>query len=108
MARVSPGIAGRIQKVRISRRAVTLTRRGVAAVALTCPRDEVSGPCQGRLRLRTIRRLERPRSAVAKRIRLGSKRFRIPAGRTPKRYKITARCGGGTFGVVRTLRVLAP
>jgi hypothetical protein len=37
-----------------------------------------------------------------------SKRTRIPAGRTPKKYKITARCGGGTFGVVRTLRVLAP
>jgi len=70
--------------LRISRRAVTLTRRGVAAVALTCPGDEVSGPCQGRLRLRTIRRFERPRGAVAKRIRLGSKRFRIPAGRTRK------------------------
>jgi hypothetical protein len=37
-----------------------------------------------------------------------SKRTRIPAGRTPKKYKITARCGGGTFGVVRKLRVLAP
>jgi hypothetical protein len=37
-----------------------------------------------------------------------SKRTRIPLARTPKRYKITARCGGGTFGVVRKLRVLAP
>jgi hypothetical protein len=37
-----------------------------------------------------------------------SKRTRIPASRTPKKYKITARCGGGTFGVVRKLRVLAP
>ena len=37
-----------------------------------------------------------------------SKRTRIPAKRTPKTYKITARCGGGNFGVVRKLRVLAP
>ena len=37
-----------------------------------------------------------------------SKRTRIPTARTPKKYKITARCGGGTFGVVRKLRVLAP
>jgi hypothetical protein len=58
--------------------------RGVAAVALTCPGDEVSGPCQGRLTLRTVRRLERPGSAVARRIRLGSRRFSIPAGRTAK------------------------
>jgi PKD domain len=70
--------------LRISRRAVRLTRRGVAAVALRCPADEVSGPCQGRLTLRTVRKLERPRSAVAKRIRLGSRRFSIPAGRRVK------------------------
>lgn len=70
--------------LRISRRAVTLTRRGVAPVVLTCPGDEVSGPCQGRLTLRTVRKLERPGSAVAKRIRLGSRRFSIPAGRTAK------------------------
>jgi hypothetical protein len=70
--------------LRISRRAVTLTRRGVARVALACPGDEVSGPCQGRLTLRTVRKFERPGSAVAKRIRLGSRRFSIPAGRTVK------------------------
>jgi hypothetical protein len=70
--------------LRISRRAVTLTRRGVAAVALTCPGDEVSGPCQGRLTLRTVRKLERPGRARAKRIRLGSRRFSIGAGRTVK------------------------
>jgi hypothetical protein len=70
--------------LRISRRLVTLTRKGVARVALTCPGDEVSGPCQGRLTLRTVRRLERPGGAVAKRIRLGSRRFSIQAGRTVK------------------------
>ena len=70
--------------LRISRHVVTLTRRGVARVALTCPGDEVSGPCQGRLTLRTVRRFERPGSGARKRIRLGSRRFSIPAGRTVK------------------------
>jgi hypothetical protein len=36
-----------------------------------------------------------------------SVRVRIPAGRTPARYSIGARCGGGSFGVERTLTVLA-
>jgi hypothetical protein len=33
---------------------------------------------------------------------------RIPRGRRPGSYTITARCGGGNFGISRTLRVLAP
>jgi hypothetical protein len=33
---------------------------------------------------------------------------RIPKSKTPKRYRISARCGGGNFGVSRRLRVLAP
>jgi hypothetical protein len=33
---------------------------------------------------------------------------RIPTGRAPARYSIGARCGGGNFGVERTLTVLAP
>jgi hypothetical protein len=37
-----------------------------------------------------------------------SVRVRIPANRTPKRYRISARCGGGNFGILRKLRVLAP
>jgi hypothetical protein len=36
------------------------------------------------------------------------KRTRIPRSRTPKKYAITARCGGGNFGVTRKLKVLAP
>ena len=36
-----------------------------------------------------------------------SVRTRIPRQRTPARYRITGRCGGGNFGVVRRLRVLA-
>jgi hypothetical protein len=35
-------------------------------------------------------------------------RTRIPRKRKPRRYTVTARCGGGNFGVVRRLRVLAP
>ena len=37
-----------------------------------------------------------------------SVRVRIPAGRAPARYTIGARCGGGNFGVERTLTVLDP
>ena len=37
-----------------------------------------------------------------------SKRVRIPEGKTPKRYRISARCGGGNLGVSRRIRVLAP
>jgi hypothetical protein len=35
-------------------------------------------------------------------------RTRIPRKRKPAKYRITARCGGGNFGVVRRLRVLPP
>ena len=91
--------------LRISRRAVRLTRRGVAAVALRCPVDEVSGPCQGRLTLRTVRKLERPRSAVAKRIRLGSRRFSIPAGRTVKVRVKLSKANRRLVTALRRLRV---
>jgi hypothetical protein len=91
--------------LRISRRAVRLTRRGVAAVALRCPVDEVSGPCQGRLTLRTVRKLERPRSAVAKRIRLGSRRFSIPAGRTAKVRVKLSKANRRLVTALRRLRV---
>jgi hypothetical protein len=37
-----------------------------------------------------------------------SKRARIPKAKAPKKYAITARCGGGNFGVTRKLKVLAP
>ena len=33
---------------------------------------------------------------------------KIPRTRAPKRYTVTARCGGGNLGIVRHLRVLAP
>jgi hypothetical protein len=37
-----------------------------------------------------------------------SVRVRIPSTRKPGRYAISARCGGGNFGVSRRLTVLAP
>ena len=37
-----------------------------------------------------------------------SRRVRIPRTKAPKRYRISARCGGGNLGVSRRLRVLAP
>jgi hypothetical protein len=36
-----------------------------------------------------------------------SVRTRIPARRTPRRYRISGRCGGGNLGVTARLRVLA-
>jgi hypothetical protein len=93
--------------LKISRRAVRLTRTGVAAVALRCPVDEVSGPCQGRLTLRTVRKLEHPRSEVAKRIRLGSRRFSIPAGRTVKVRVKLSKANRRLVTALRRLRVSA-
>src|SRR5919202_5614326 len=49
--------------------------------------------------------------AVFARVRPGgdfSRRVRIPRSKAPKRYTISARCGGGNFGITRKLRVLAP
>src|SRR4051794_3757372 len=37
-----------------------------------------------------------------------SKRVRIPSGKAPGHYRVTARCGGGNLGITRRLRVLAP
>ena len=37
-----------------------------------------------------------------------SRRTRIPRGRRPGLYRITARCGGGNLGVSARLRVLPP
>jgi hypothetical protein len=39
---------------------------------------------------------------------LFSRRIRIPESKKPKRYTISARCGGGNLGITRKLRVLAP
>ena len=48
--------------------------------------------------------------AVRARVRSGGTfrvTTRIPAGKKPGRYGITARCGGGNLGVIAYLRVLA-
>jgi hypothetical protein len=48
--------------------------------------------------------------AVFARVRAGGTfrvQTRIPARRTPGRYGITARCGGGNLGVIAHLRVIA-
>lgn len=89
--------------LRISKRAVTLTRKGVARVALTCPETEVSGPCQGKLTLTSARKLERAGHARARKIKLGSARFRIAAGRKAK-VKIKLSKANRTL-VVRLRRV---
>jgi PKD domain len=94
-------------RLRISSRAVTLTRKGVARVALTCPRQEFSGPCEGRLTLTTLRKLERPGGARARRIKLGSGRFSIRAGRTAKVRVRLSRANRRLVGALGRVRVRA-
>ncbi|MGH8937744.1 MAG: S8 family serine peptidase, partial [Actinomycetes bacterium] len=65
--------------MRISNRAVTI-RNGRARVALTCPATEISGPCEGSLRLKTARKLAS--GGKKRRVSLGSQAFRVAAGRT--------------------------
>jgi hypothetical protein len=62
---------------------VRLTKRGVAAVRLTCPATELSGPCDGTLVLRTANKLLAP-AAKRKRLRLGRTAFSIAAGKSRK------------------------
>ena len=49
--------------------------------------------------------------AVFATVRTGDRysvRTRIPRGRHPGRYAVSARCGGGNFGITAHLRILAP
>jgi hypothetical protein len=64
--------------------AVKLTRNGVARIPLTCPATETSGPCQGKLTLTTQRKVRATRRAKAKKVKLGSVSFSVPAGSTTK------------------------
>lgn len=48
--------------------------------------------------------------AVFARVRANGRygvRTKIPATKPPGRYRVTARCGGGNFGIVKRLRVRA-
>jgi hypothetical protein len=65
--------------VDISRRTRRLTRRGVVRVRLRCPSGEPAGCLAGRLRLKSAKRVQ---VAVRRIVRLGSKRFSIPSGRS--------------------------
>jgi PKD repeat protein len=79
-----PGVIDGSVALSIGRAALKLTRKGVAAVRVTCPAAEASGPCTGTLTLTTDKKVRRSRRAKAKKEKLGSKRFSIPAGRTVK------------------------
>jgi Ca2+-binding RTX toxin-like protein len=68
--------------LRISRRTVRITRKGIVAVLLACPRDEIR--CTGTLRLDTAGKVQVSRRA---RVKLGSRRFNIKGGKR-KRVKV--------------------
>jgi PKD domain-containing protein len=63
---------------------VRLTKQGVAAVTLTCPAAEESGPCDGTLALRTARKVPLHASAMRRRVRLGKAAFSVTPGRARK------------------------
>jgi len=65
--------------VGISHRAVRLTRRGYLRLRLTCPGGEPAGCRVGVLTVASAKRVNVPARRI---VRLGSKRFSIPAGRS--------------------------
>ncbi|MEA2442901.1 MAG: hypothetical protein QOJ12_193 [Thermoleophilales bacterium] len=66
----------------IGNRTLRLTGAGFAVIPLTCPASEVSGPCEGTLKLRTARKERRSSQAKRKIIQFGSVAFSVPAGTT--------------------------
>jgi hypothetical protein len=65
--------------VKIARKAVVMTRKGVVAVKLSCPKSEPAGCVNGLLTLVTARKVTFARN---KKVTLGSKRFAIAAGKS--------------------------
>jgi sugar lactone lactonase YvrE len=64
----------------ISSATVKLSGQGVAAVKLTCPLAEASGPCTGKLSLKTAKKVNV--GGHRKKVKLGSASFSIPSGST--------------------------
>jgi hypothetical protein len=83
-APLQPALADGAVALTIGTKTIKLSKRGVAAVPVSCPATEVSGPCTGVLTLTTDQKVRRSRRAKAKKQKLGSKRFSVPAGRTVK------------------------
>jgi hypothetical protein len=99
---VGPSIDVRPEKVRAGRRVV------VSGLAGGCPRgDKVTLLSQAFPSVHEFAGVPAVSAKVdghdSYRVRV-----RIPAGVAPGPYSIGARCGGGNFGVARTLTVLAP
>lgn len=66
-------------RVKIAKRTVRVSRRGLVRLRIRCPGSEASGPCRGKLTIKTVRRLRH-----AKRVSLGGAAFAISAGRTAR------------------------
>lgn len=77
--RITQGAINEGPNVRISRRAVRLSRSGVVGVRLSCP-GSLSVPCAARLRLRTAGKVRA--GGRRRRIALGSRRYKITPGKT--------------------------
>jgi hypothetical protein len=91
---IPPPKDGEAPALAIAAKRVTLTRTGVAAIAVSCPAGETSGPCDGKLTLTSDKKLRLKVAArrKAKKVNLGSAAFSIPAGKTVKvKVKLTRR-----------------
>ena len=66
-------------RLRISRRTLRLTPDGLAVLPVRCPRTELSGPCAGRLRLKTADRVNV--GAGRRIVTLGKSGLRLDRGR---------------------------
>jgi hypothetical protein len=110
--------------VTVSRRARRMSRRGIVALAIGCPAGEAAG-CAGRVTLDTAGRVQ---TSARRRVRLGSKAFRLAAGergtvrirvnrrairilrrlgRTRVRVRVVARDGAGNARTITRTVVLS-
>ena len=112
-------------RIKIAKRRLRLSRRGLVRLRIRCPGSEASGPCSGKVKLKTTRRLRR-----GNRVTLGGRRFSISVGASTRisvklskrnrrlaarlgrlRTRATARASdrlGNTATTSRTLTLVAP
>ncbi|HKJ34944.1 MAG TPA: hypothetical protein VKA36_00105 [Solirubrobacterales bacterium] len=72
-------------KLRIKGRRLRVNRRGVARARLKCPASELTGPCKGKLVLKTRKRVELAKKK--KKLKLARKKFSLEPG-TKTRVKL--------------------
>lgn len=85
---------------------VSVRKRGVARVRMGCEWNELSGPCTGRLSLKTVKKVRVARHR-RKRVAMGSTRFSTTPGRHPPVKLRVPRKGRSILKGLHKLRVKA-